>query len=157
MTLTRAFVDLTPLRTSPPFRRLWLGRVFSGFGSQMTLVAVMFQVWEQTRSTVWTGAVGLAQALPLVVFGLFAGSLVDRVDAVHVFSWWPGDHRLPLSDRADLWQPVLTELLSRHPGIDLLLEFVPDDDPSRLATEAATLRRWVQEVSGRAASPSRPG
>jgi len=84
-------------------------------------------------------------------------SLVDRVDAVHVFSWWPGDHRLPLSDRADLWQPVLTELLSRHPGIDLLLEFVPDDDPSRLATEAATLRRWVQEVSGRAASPSRPG
>ncbi|MGW4063409.1 MFS transporter [Amycolatopsis sp. NPDC004747] len=80
MPLTRAFVDLTPLRTSPPFRRLWLGRVFSGFGSQMTLVAVMFQVWEQTRSTVWTGAVGLAQALPLIVFGLFAGSLVDRVD-----------------------------------------------------------------------------
>jgi MFS family permease len=80
VSLTRAFVDLTPLRTSPAFRRLWLGRVFSGFGAQMTLVAVMFQVWEQTRSTVWTGAVGLAQALPVVVFGLFAGSLVDRVD-----------------------------------------------------------------------------
>ncbi|MEV6828292.1 MFS transporter [Amycolatopsis sp. NPDC051102] len=78
--LTRALVDLTPLRTSPPFRRLWLGRVCSGFGAQMTLVAVMFQVWEQTRSTVWTGAVGLAQALPVIVFGLFAGSLVDRVD-----------------------------------------------------------------------------
>ncbi|WP_410594356.1 MFS transporter [Amycolatopsis sp. lyj-23] len=80
MPLTHAFVDLAPLRTSRPFRRLWLGRVFSGFGSQMTLVAVMFQVWEQTRSTVWTGAVGLAQALPIVVFGLFAGSLVDRAD-----------------------------------------------------------------------------
>jgi MFS family permease len=80
VSLTRVFVDLTPLRTSPAFRRLWLGRVFSGFGAQMTLVAVMFQVWEQTRSTVWTGAVGLAQALPVVVFGLFAGSLVDRVD-----------------------------------------------------------------------------
>ncbi|MEU4522236.1 MFS transporter [Amycolatopsis sp. NPDC024027] len=80
MPLTRAFVDLAPLRASAPFRRLWVGRVFSGFGSQMTLVAVMFQVWEQTRSTVWTGAVGLAQALPVIVFGLFAGSLVDRVD-----------------------------------------------------------------------------
>ncbi|MFB9689710.1 MFS transporter [Amycolatopsis plumensis] len=80
MSLTRALVDLAPLRTSPPFRRLWLGRVCSGFGSQMTLVAVMFQVWEQTRSAVWTGAVGLAQALPVVVFGLFAGSLVDRAD-----------------------------------------------------------------------------
>ncbi|SEB31982.1 Predicted arabinose efflux permease, MFS family [Amycolatopsis tolypomycina] len=76
----RALVDVTPLRVSPPFRRLWLGRVCSGFGSQMTLVAVMFQVWEQTRSTVWTGAVGLAQALPVIVFGLFAGTLVDRVD-----------------------------------------------------------------------------
>jgi MFS family permease len=80
MTLTRALVDLAPLRTSPPFRRLWLGRLCSGFGTQMTLVAVMFQVWEQTRSTVWTGAVGLAQALPLVLFGLFAGTLADRVD-----------------------------------------------------------------------------
>jgi sugar phosphate isomerase/epimerase len=84
-------------------------------------------------------------------------SLVDRVDAVHVFSWWPRDHRLPLADRADLWQPVLTELLGRHPGTDLLLEFVPDDDPSRLATEAATLRRWVQDVSARAATRRRPG
>jgi len=72
--------------------------------------------------------------------------LVDRVDAVHVFSWWPGDHRLPLADRADLWQPALAELLGRHPAIDLLLEFVPGDDPSRLSTEAATLRRWVQGV-----------
>lgn len=80
MSLTGALVDVTPLRSSPPFRRLWLGRVFSGFGAQMTVVAVMFQVWEETRSTVWTGAVGLAQALPLVVFGLFAGSVVDRVD-----------------------------------------------------------------------------
>ncbi|MFF4622892.1 MFS transporter [Nonomuraea jabiensis] len=31
-------------------------------------------------STAWTGAVGLSQAIPLVVLGLFAGSLVDRVD-----------------------------------------------------------------------------
>lgn len=78
--LTRALVDLAPLRSSAPFRRLLLGRVFSGFGAQMTAVAVMFQVWEQTRSTVWTGAVGLAQAVPVIAFGLFAGSLVDRVD-----------------------------------------------------------------------------
>nr|WP_241834490.1 MFS transporter [Pseudofrankia asymbiotica] len=46
----------------------------------MTLVCVMFQVWEATRSTAWTGAVGLAQAIPLVTLGLFTGSLVDRVD-----------------------------------------------------------------------------
>ncbi|PRY34337.1 MFS transporter [Umezawaea tangerina] len=76
----RALLDVAPLRESVAFRRLWVGRVFSGFGSQMTLVAVMFQVWSATGSTVWTGAVGLAQAVPVIAFGLFAGSLVDRVD-----------------------------------------------------------------------------
>jgi MFS family permease len=76
----RALIDVTPLRSSRSFLRLWIGQTLSGFGGQMTLVAVMFQVWQTTKSTTWTGAVGLAQAIPLVVLGLFAGSLVDRVD-----------------------------------------------------------------------------
>ncbi|WP_046729144.1 MFS transporter [Streptomyces humi] len=80
MGMRRTLIDVTPLRSSPPFRRLWIGQTLSGFGSQMTLVAVMFQVWQSTRSTTWTGAVGLAQAIPVVAFGLFAGSLVDRGD-----------------------------------------------------------------------------
>ncbi|WP_238011148.1 hypothetical protein KZZ52_22375 [Dactylosporangium sp. AC04546] len=41
----------------------------------MTLVAVMFQLWDTTHSTAWTGAAALAQALPLIAFGLFAGAL----------------------------------------------------------------------------------
>ncbi|MFI1111579.1 MFS transporter [Streptomyces physcomitrii] len=76
----RALIDVAPLRSSPPFRRLWIGQTLSGFGGQMTLVAVMFQIWQTTGSTLWTGAVGLAQAVPLLALGLFAGSLVDRVD-----------------------------------------------------------------------------
>ncbi|WP_030800368.1 MFS transporter [Streptomyces sp. NRRL S-337] len=80
MGLKRTLIDVTPLRSSPPFRRLWVGQTLSGFGSQMTLVAVMFQVWQMTKSPTWTGAVGLAQAVPLIALGLFAGSLVDRVD-----------------------------------------------------------------------------
>jgi len=80
MGMRRVLIDLAPLRSSPRFRRLWIGRACSGFGSQMTVVAVMFQVWHTTGSTVWTGAVGLAQAVPLVAFGLAAGSLTDRSD-----------------------------------------------------------------------------
>jgi MFS family permease len=75
-----ALLDVIPLRASPPFRRLWIGQALSRLGGQMTLVTVMFQVWQMTGSTAWTGAVGLAQAIPLVVLGLFAGSVVDRVD-----------------------------------------------------------------------------
>lgn len=78
--MRQALLDVTPLRESAVFRRFWVGRTFSGFGSQMTLVAVMFQVWQLTGSTVWTGAAALAQALPIIAFGLFAGSLVDRLD-----------------------------------------------------------------------------
>ncbi len=80
MGVRRTLIDLAPLRSSPQFRRLWIGRAFSGFGSQMALVAVMFQVWQMTESTVWTGAVGLAQAVPIITFGLFAGSIIDRSD-----------------------------------------------------------------------------
>lgn len=74
-------------------------------------------------------------------------AMVDRVAAVHVFSWWPGDHRLPLAARADLWQPVLDQVGRQRPGVDLLLEFVPGDDPNVLAGEVQTLRRWVQATS----------
>ncbi|MFJ8201000.1 MFS transporter [Streptomyces sp. NPDC096152] len=80
MGLRRTLLDVTPLRSSPAFRRLWIGQALSGFGSQMTLVAVTFQVWQTTKSTTWTGAIGLAQAVPLFALALFAGSLVDRAD-----------------------------------------------------------------------------
>jgi MFS family permease len=80
MGVSGALLDVTPLRTSPAYRRLWLGGVFSGFGSQATMVAVPYQMWQLTHSTVWTGAVGIAQAVPLIAVGFAAGSLVDRVD-----------------------------------------------------------------------------
>jgi MFS family permease len=83
--LKHALLDLAPLRTSPVYRRLWFGRTASALGGQMALVAVLFQVWEATRSALWTGAVGLAQALPLLVFGLFTGTLVDRRDRRRVY------------------------------------------------------------------------
>ncbi|MET7284426.1 MFS transporter [Streptomyces sp. NPDC005573] len=80
MSLTGSLIDVRPLRTSPVFRRLLIGRTVSVLGGFMTMVTVMYQVWDTTRSTAWTGAVGLAQALPLVLFGLFAGAWVDRAD-----------------------------------------------------------------------------
>ncbi|MCS0635356.1 MFS transporter [Streptomyces sp. LP05-1] len=85
MALRRLLLDVAPLRSSPPFRRLWIGQTLSGFGSQLTAVAVMFQVWRTTGSPVWTGAVGLAQVIPLVAFGFFAGSLADRADRRTVY------------------------------------------------------------------------
>jgi len=83
--LTRTLIDVRPLRTSPVFRRLLIGRTVSVLGGFMTMVTVMYQVWDMTHSTVWTGAVGLANAVPTVVVGLFAGSWVDRGDRRRIY------------------------------------------------------------------------
>lgn len=85
MSLSRTFIDVRPLRTSRVFRRLLIGRTVSTLGGFMTMVTVMYQVWDMTRSTVWTGAVGLAQALPMIGFGLFAGAWADRADRRRVY------------------------------------------------------------------------
>jgi MFS family permease len=83
--LTHTLIDVRPLRTSPVFRRLLIGRTVSVLGGFMTMVTVMYQVWDMTHSTVWTGAVGLANAVPTVVVGLFAGSWVDRGDRRRIY------------------------------------------------------------------------
>ncbi|MFJ6082841.1 MFS transporter [Streptomyces sp. NPDC092369] len=78
--LRRAFIDVRPLRTSPVFRRLLFGRTVSTLGTFMTMVTVMYQVWDMTHSSMWTGAVGVAQAVPMVGVSLFAGAWADRTD-----------------------------------------------------------------------------
>jgi MFS family permease len=78
--VARLFADLTPLRVSPPFRRLWASIGISSIGQQMTAVAVGLQVWDLTRSSLMVGLVGLAQLIPLVGFGLYGGTLSDAYD-----------------------------------------------------------------------------
>ncbi|GGX08866.1 MFS transporter [Streptomyces malachitofuscus] len=74
------FLDTRPLRGSQPFRDLWIGTSFSQVGGQMANVAVLAQVWDLTGSPVGTGAIGLATGLPMVLFGLFGGTLADAFD-----------------------------------------------------------------------------
>lgn len=80
MSLLVGLVDIRPLRSSPGFRRLWVGSTLSALGGQLAVFAVLYQVWELTGSSVAVGAVGLAQAVPMVAFGLVGGSLADAVD-----------------------------------------------------------------------------
>jgi MFS family permease len=72
--------DLRPLRESPPFRRLLIGSTVSWLGSSMTSFALVLQIYELTRSSIAVGAIGLAQAIPALVVGLYGGSLADAVD-----------------------------------------------------------------------------
>lgn len=49
-------------------------------GRQITTVAIPYQVYSLTGSTLALGALGAVQVIPLVVFGLLAGALADRFD-----------------------------------------------------------------------------
>ena len=80
MSVLRGLVDPAPLRVSPAWRRLWIGTTVSGIGGQMTTVAVLYQVWQLTGSAAWVGVLGLANAVPMVVFGLVGGGLADTSD-----------------------------------------------------------------------------
>src|SRR5215472_11813320 len=76
----RLLADVTPLRESPAFRRLWIGSTLSSVGSALTLFAVPLQVYEITRSSFAVGALGLAEMIPTITIGLVGGSLADAMD-----------------------------------------------------------------------------
>ena len=72
-------VDTRPLR-HPDFRRLWLGQGVSFIGFQLTSVAVPVEVYAITRSSLWVGLLGLASLVPLIIFGLWGGTVADAMD-----------------------------------------------------------------------------
>ncbi len=76
----RVFADLTPLRTSADYRRLWFGNTVSWVGQGMTALAISLQVYDITGSPFSVGLVGLFSLVPLVVFGLYGGAIADTVD-----------------------------------------------------------------------------
>jgi MFS family permease len=81
------FVDLTPLRASPAFARLWAGSAISAIGGQFTLVAISLQVYDITESTFAVALVSGFALLPMIVFGLYTGLLNDSFDRRSVLIW----------------------------------------------------------------------
>ena len=73
-------VDISPLRESAAFRRLWVGSTLSSVGGALTWFAVPLQVFQVTRSPFAVGLIGLAQMVPTLLIGLLGGSLADAVD-----------------------------------------------------------------------------
>ena len=93
-------LDLSLLRTHPPYRRLLIGLGVSNIGTQLTVMAVGLQVYSITRSTLSVGILGLCALVPLVVLGLYGGALVDAYDR----------RRVALASAIGLW--LVTILLA---------------------------------------------
>jgi len=73
-------VDRTPFRISADYRRIWWAELVSQAGTQITIVAVFFQVYALTHSAAKVGLVGLVQFVPLVLATILGGPMIDRID-----------------------------------------------------------------------------
>lgn len=79
LSLRRIAVDTRPLAV-PAFRRLWAGQAVTLVGNQMTVVAVPVQVYAITHSSLDVGITSMVSLVPLIVFGLLGGAVVDATD-----------------------------------------------------------------------------
>lgn len=73
-------LDISPLRSSRDFRALFSAGVVSYLGSMFTFVAIPLQAQQLTGSFVVVGLLGLAEVIPILIFGLWGGALADHVD-----------------------------------------------------------------------------
>jgi len=72
-------IDITPLRGLPDFRFLW--QLATRGGRAMVSGPVPYQIYLTTHSLFAVGLVGLFEAVPGVLAGLYGGGLTDRLDS----------------------------------------------------------------------------
>ncbi len=73
-----------PLRADRDFRRYFAARSVSYAGSGVTFVAMPVLVYGLTRSPLWTALVTVADAVPYLLLGLFAGAAADRLPRIRL-------------------------------------------------------------------------
>lgn len=67
------------------FRLLWSAGLISSLGSQIQLVAITWQVYKLTGSSLQLGLLGLFRFAPIFLFGLVGGVIADRRDRRRTF------------------------------------------------------------------------
>lgn len=79
--------DLSPLRGSRNYRAVFGSRTVAMLGAQAAEVALLVQAKQLTGSPLIVGLLGVAELVPLVVFGLYGGALADRFDRRALMRW----------------------------------------------------------------------
>lgn len=75
-----AVVDTGPLRRHRDYRLLYAGQSISFFGTMITSVAVPFQIYSMTHSSLAVGLLGLAEIVPILLLAFLGGALADAHD-----------------------------------------------------------------------------
>lgn len=79
-TRSRFVLDVSPLRISAAFRRIFIARTISIFGLGMLAVAIPVQVFDLTGSTLQVGMAASIEGISAFLGLLFGGEAADRFD-----------------------------------------------------------------------------
>lgn len=71
-------LDLSLLKNNRDFRLLYFGQFISFIGTMITSVALPYQIYHLTQSTLMVGFLSLIQLLPLLFTALIGGVFADR-------------------------------------------------------------------------------
>src|SRR4051794_8864249 len=123
------------------FRLFWSGQLISLVGTWMQTVARGWLVLELTHSAFWLGMVGVATALPVLVFSLWGGVLADRMSKRTLIIWTQAIQMvlafviawLTLTGQIQVWQII---------GISLMLGTV-------MAFDAPARQSFTVEMVGK--------
>ncbi|HZA61032.1 MAG TPA: MFS transporter [Actinomycetota bacterium] len=80
-------IDLSPLRVSRDYRLLWIGEMVSHTGRHISVVALPYQIFVLTDSTLAVGMLGLVQFVPLIIFSIIGGAIADAMDRRRLLAW----------------------------------------------------------------------
>ena len=70
-------MDFTPLRRHRDYRSLFAAQFVSFLGSMVTYVALPYQTFKLTGSSLAVGLLGLAELIPLLLTAFVGGALAD--------------------------------------------------------------------------------
>jgi MFS family permease len=73
-------IDTRPLARYRDYRYFYVGQFASTLGSMMTYVALPYQVYRLTGSSMAVGAIGIVQLVPLLLTAFVGGAFADAMD-----------------------------------------------------------------------------
>jgi MFS family permease len=155
-------VDLTPLRESKQYRRLYLAGFISAMGSQASYVTIPYQLKQLTHSPIQVGALGLVGVIPLIVFGLYGGVIADRLNRRRIvitteLAAMVTTAALLLNavlPHPHAWELFINEFLSvsifslQRPSIEAMNQKLVRHEHQKAASQLANLRYMIPSIAG---------
>ena len=80
-------IDIGPLRRHREFRLLFAGQAVTFLGSMITYVAIPYQVYDITKSTLLVGLLGLVEFVAMLSMAFVGGALADSMDRRRMVQW----------------------------------------------------------------------